>query len=171
MVFSCRLRFRVAWRCDCLHARAQNPTPQAFAKPGVKVHRQEICPRLRNLSFNQKCRQNRIGNLEAIRAERFEVKGNGALHILERGFFRVALPNDHTVHAERVGNETVRVLFNYDFECASHGGNCSRWLEGVCWVFGCGIPEPSNPLLEGEDDRRSNCARDVEESVKLEFGL
>jgi hypothetical protein len=22
-------------------------------------------------------------------------------------------------------------------------------LEGVCWVFGCEIPEPSNPLLEG----------------------
>ncbi len=25
-------------------------------------------------------------------------------------------------------------------------------LEMVCWVFGCCIPEPSNPLLEGEDD-------------------
>jgi hypothetical protein len=24
-------------------------------------------------------------------------------------------------------------------------------FEGVCWVFGCEIPEPSNPLLEGED--------------------
>jgi hypothetical protein len=25
---------------------------------------------------------------------------------------------------------------------------CSR---GICWVFGCEIPETSNPLLEGEE--------------------
>jgi hypothetical protein len=56
---------------------------------------------------------------------RFAVKGDGALHILERSFFRVALPNDYTIHAQRIGNETMRVLFDHDFECAGHGGNCS----------------------------------------------
>ena len=104
--------------------------PRACAKPGAKARQPEIYPKLRNLSFNQKRRQDRISNLEAVWAKRFEVKGNGALHILERSFFRVALSNDHAIHAERVGNEPIRVLFDHDFECVGHGGDCSRSARG-----------------------------------------
>ena len=89
-------------------------------KPDAGARQLGICPRLRNLGFNQKRGQNRIGNLEAVRAERFEVKGNGALHILERGFFRVALPNDHAGRAQRLNLKNQTQYFTATAHLLNH---------------------------------------------------
>ena len=48
------------------------------------------------------------------------MKLNRALYILERGFFGVALPNNHALDTKRVCNKSVWVLFNNDLKLIQH---------------------------------------------------
>ncbi len=68
------------------------------------------------LRFGQEClKHGRLG-LKGGGAKRFDMKANGGLHIRQCLLVGVPLPDDDAPQAQRVCDETIRVLLNDDLD-------------------------------------------------------
>src|SRR6267142_4751177 len=91
------------------------PTAYASSYAAPSVHRRETWAS-DDLGFSQKCFQNRRFRFQYFFAKRLDMKLNGGSDIRQRCLIRVPLADNHTFEPNRVGDKTVGMPFNNDFQ-------------------------------------------------------